>query len=116
MRLATITGDIDDLLADPSLGDAETARVRAVLTDTQLPVQAMARLRGRFPMAVELRHAPTGGHDSTLAGPSGASGRDVPPLELAERFWSETHPTAATDGEAALLAEALSAASRSEEQ
>ena len=116
MRLATITGDIDVLLADPSLGGAETARVRAVLTDIQLPVQAMARLRSRFPLAVELRHAPTGGHDSAPAGPSGATGRDVPPLELATRFWSETHPTGATVGEEALLAEALAAASRTEEQ
>ncbi|MCP9926994.1 exonuclease SbcCD subunit D [Cyanobium sp. CH-040] len=56
--LRTLEGELEQLLADPRLEEARGAWVRALLTDEQLPLQAMARLRQRFPHAVELRHQP----------------------------------------------------------
>lgn len=56
--LRTLEGPLEELLRDPLLEDARGAWVRALLSDEQLPRQAMTRLRQRFPHAVELRHQP----------------------------------------------------------
>jgi DNA repair protein SbcD/Mre11 len=105
--LCTVTGALDDLLADPLLEGAVPARVRAVLTDPVLPPHAMARLRGRFPHTAELVHRPP---ECAGDGDHPRSARDVrsrDPLDLALDFlaaqWDE--PAAAADRE--LLAEAL---------
>ncbi len=86
-RLATIEGELAELLDDPTLTPLEDAFVRVHLTDRDLPLQAMARIRDRFPLAVELRHVPPvtagAGEDPTATriGPS------VSPLDLVRRFW-----------------------------
>ncbi len=86
-RLATIEGELHRLLTDPELAWAEEARLRVYLTDRDLPTQAMARIRDRFPHAIELRHRPPvtavedDQPDTTRIGPS------VSPLELVRRFW-----------------------------
>ncbi|MEI2654327.1 MAG: exonuclease SbcCD subunit D C-terminal domain-containing protein [Microthrixaceae bacterium] len=49
MNVRSITGRLDELVSDRSHTEAETAWVRATLTDTELPHQAMARLKRRFP-------------------------------------------------------------------
>ncbi len=56
--LRTLEGPLEELLRDPRLEHARGAWVRALLSDEQLPRQAMTRLRQRFPHAVELRHQP----------------------------------------------------------
>jgi exonuclease SbcD len=56
--LRSLEGSLEELLLDPQLEAARACWVRAVLTDDHLPRQAMARLRQRFPHAVELRHRP----------------------------------------------------------
>ena len=56
--LATISGELADLLADPAHMRAQGCWVQATLTDQVLPREAMARLRLRFPHAVVLQHAP----------------------------------------------------------
>lgn len=56
--LRSLEGRLEELLLDPQLEAARACWVRAVLTDDHLPRQAMARLRQRFPHAVELRHRP----------------------------------------------------------
>ena len=43
---------------------------QVVLTDRQLPLQAMARLQQRFPHAVELRHQPVAAHDGAAGDPA----------------------------------------------
>lgn len=53
-RLRTITGDLDDLLADPDLADAHDCWVRAIVTDARRPERPMDRLRERFPHTLEL--------------------------------------------------------------
>jgi exonuclease SbcD len=112
--LRTIEGTIDDLLGRAEFVDAEPARVRVFLTDTHLPMQAMARLRARFPYAAELRHRPEG----VEPGSGGATERDTAdpaasPLALTMQFWAEQHGAGAGAAEAELLTTALDAVARS---
>jgi len=112
--LRTIEGTIDDLLGRAEFVDAEPARVRVFLTDTHLPMQAMARLRARFPYAAELRHRPEG----VGPGSGGATERDTAdpaasPLALTMQFWAEQHGAGAGAAEAELLTTALDAVARS---
>ena len=108
--LRTITGDLADLLIDPTLDDAVEARVRAVLTDAHLPNQAMARLRARFPHTVELCHQPAGvDRDAHHPATELATLESLSPLDLALRFWSEQQGAAVTPAEHELLTRAVGA-------
>ena len=66
-RLATLRGDLEDLLADPALEDAQDAWVQATLTDTLAPRRAMEQLRTRFPHTISLAHDAAPGVDSVRA-------------------------------------------------
>lgn len=57
-RLRTITGDLDEVLADPHLTAAESDWIRVILTDPTRPEFAMDRLRARFPYTLELTWQP----------------------------------------------------------
>jgi len=61
--LAAITGTLDELLRASHHTGAEDAWVHATITDTQLPPEAMVRLRARFPHAALLVHQPPAGPD-----------------------------------------------------
>jgi exonuclease SbcD len=56
--LKKLTGDLVDLLDDPSLADYEAHWVWADLTDTRRPEDAMDRVRSRFPHAIQLTWQP----------------------------------------------------------
>lgn len=64
--LATVRGDLDDLLRDPRHSAAERCWVAVTLTDPVLPREAMARLRRRFPHALTLTHEPPSGSGDGL--------------------------------------------------
>ncbi|MDN4473488.1 exonuclease SbcCD subunit D [Demequina zhanjiangensis] len=53
-----IEGTLDELLAEDAHPDAVDAWVDVVLTDDQLPREAMRRLQTRYPHAVTLTHRP----------------------------------------------------------
>lgn len=109
-RLQTITGTLEDLLADPTLAEAEQARVRVQLTDDVLPMQAMARIQARFPHAVVLQHQPAA-RTSPIGGAARHAIADrVSPIELSSRFWLDQHGVDATDAQLAILAAGLEAA------
>ncbi len=115
-RLCTLRGPIDELCGDPRHAAASEARVRAILTDDTLPLQAMARLRARFPHIAELRHEPP-----EVARSGGAERhRQVrqarSPLELATAFFSDQHGQPPGEPEAELLRAALAAAERGGER
>ena len=55
--LARLRGTLDDLLADPDLAPHEGSWVEATLTDQRRPLEAMDRLRRRFPHALVLGFA-----------------------------------------------------------
>jgi exonuclease SbcD len=104
--LARIRGTIDELLADPRLAAHEGAWVQATLTDRTRPLQAMERLRARFPNTLVLGFEPTGGErtDVPLAATHGRSDHAIS-LE----FVAELRGTPATEEESALLLAACDA-------
>jgi exonuclease SbcD len=114
-QLRSLEGPLETLLADPRLEEARACWVRAVLTDDDLPRQAMTRLRQRFPHALELRHRP--GRQESLATSERTrrirAARD--PLERILAFYSDQQGRQPSAAEVQLLRQALSAAGRSEE-
>lgn len=105
--LATLRGTLDELLADPRLGDREGAWVQATLTDPVRPADAMERLRRRFPHAVALAFDPQGA--SAAPGDSYQRLRGLDDDELVQRFVADTRGTPAGEDELALLRDALTA-------
>ncbi|WP_094510801.1 exonuclease SbcCD subunit D [Synechococcus sp. MW101C3] len=114
--LCTLRGPIDELCGDPRHAAASEARVRAILTDDSLPLQAMARLRARFPHIAELRHEPP---ELARAGEAERH-RQVrqarSPLQLATAFFTDQHGQPPGEPEAELLRAALAAAERGGER
>jgi len=115
-RLQTLQGTLEMLCRDPSFEAARQARVRAILTDDTLPSQAMARLRERFPYAVELRHQPPVLERSTAAERSLRIREARSPLELAGLFFADQKGEPASAAEQELLRQALEWASRGGER
>ncbi len=114
--LQTLEGPLEALCRDPAYEGARQARVRAILTDETLPLQAMARLRERFPHAVELRHQPPEVQRSSASQRSQTIRQARSPLELATSFFVDQQGREATPGEEALLREALDQARRNGER
>ena len=106
-RLQTIEGTLAMLCSDPTFEGAREARVRAILTDEALPLQAMARLRERFPHAVELRHQPPAVERSSGDERSRRIREARSPLELAGLFLADQQGRPATAAELDLLRQAL---------
>lgn len=113
--LRTLEGDLEQLCSDPQYESAVEARVRVLLTDEMLPLNAMARLRGRFPHVAELRHRPP----DVLRATASERNRQVrdasSPLQLATKFFSDQQGREATEVEAGLLREALESVGQREE-
>jgi exonuclease SbcD len=107
--MCTLSGQLDQLLSDPALAAAEGAWVRAVLTDRQLPLQAMRRLQERFAFAVELSHQPEGAEPTTDGAGAGARVRTADPLDLSAAFLTERRGIDLDADELALLRDAVGA-------
>ena len=114
--LQTIEGTLATLCSDPTFERAREARVRAILTDEALPLQAMARLRVRFPLAVELRHQPPAVERSSGDERSRRIREARSPLELAGLFLADQQGRPASSAELDLLRLALEAAGRGRER
>lgn len=102
--LARIRGTLDDLLHDLTLTEHEDAWVQATLTDDVRPLQAMERLRARFPHALVLAFEPASGERRT-APTARREGRSDHAIAL--DFVAEMRGAPATRAEAALLQEAV---------
>jgi DNA repair protein SbcD/Mre11 len=105
-RLRRLRGDLEELLADPALADAEGAWVQATLTDDVRPSQPMERLRARFPHALVLAFEPAhpAADDAPVARMRGRSDHDI-----ALDFVADLRGLPATDDESALLLRACDA-------
>ena len=114
--LQTLEGTLARLCSDPAFEAARQARVRAILTDEALPLQAMARLRERFPHAVELRHQPPAVERSSGDERSRRIREARSPLELAGLFLADQQGRPATVDELNLLRLALETAGRGGER
>jgi len=101
--LARITGTLDDLLTETRFGAHEDSWVQATLTDVLRPVRAMEQLRTRFPHALALRFAPTGGEQ----GPTRPATCGKSAHEIALDFVSHVRGTPASARESVLLRTAL---------
>jgi exonuclease SbcD len=105
--LAVLRGDLDHLLADPSLDYAESAWCAVVLTDPHRPLGAMERLRRRFPHTLKLDFEPgaQGRPERPYAARAAAT---RPELDVCCEFLAHVRGgSGATDTERALLAEAV---------
>jgi exonuclease SbcD len=102
--LARLEGTIDELLTDDRWAAHEQSWVQATLTDEVRPLQAMERLRTRFPHALALRFAPHG--DLAQPARTATTGRSA--HDVALDFVSHVRGgAAANQAESDLLREAL---------
>jgi exonuclease SbcD len=111
-RLARISGELDDLLADPRLEHAETCWVHATITDATRPHQPMERLRRRFPHTLVLAFEPARGE---VGGVPTVRPGALTDHEIALAFVAELRGVPATDQESALLQQACEACSEDPE-
>ena len=105
-RLARLRGDLDSLLTDPALGRHEADWVQVVLTDDVRPLQAMERLRRRFPHTLVL------GFESTMPVVGAISTGGAQPRrdhDLVREFVTELRGSAPTRAERTLLDAAVDA-------
>ncbi|MFM9109518.1 MAG: exonuclease SbcCD subunit D [Prochlorococcaceae cyanobacterium] len=115
--LRTLEGRLEELCRDPRLEGAAAAWLRVLLTDETLPLQAMARLRQRFPHVAELRHRPPAhGAAASADGRQEQVRRTASPLDLGLAFFADQQGRPADPAEAELLRQALEAAGRGEER
>ena len=109
--LSQVTGTLEELLTESKYADSEQCYVSALLTDPVRPVDAMRQLQARFPFAVHLEwQRPEG--QSDLKYRDAVRGRTD--MEIARGFVSAVRSDP-SEREVTLMAEALSAAARSEE-
>lgn len=104
--LARIRGTLDELLADSRYDVHEQAWVQATLTDDTRPLQAMDRLRSRFPHTLVLAFEPAGG-DRLSVPVARTRGRSDHAIAL--DFVAELRGAPATEAETALLLDACDA-------
>ncbi|MEB3256042.1 MAG: exonuclease SbcCD subunit D [Synechococcaceae cyanobacterium] len=107
--LHTLEGPLEQLLVDPALEPLREARLRVRLTDAALPLQAMARLRPRFPHIAELRHCPPERDSAAAVARAERIGASLTPLERSLAFFAEQQGREAEAAEERLLRQALEA-------
>jgi exonuclease SbcD len=113
-RLATLRGEIDDVLTDLTLVDLVDRYLSVVLTDQVRPMDAMRRLQQRFPFAVRMEWQPEGGRlGEPLLYPSSARTRDDD--EVACCFVADCRGSDPVAAERGLLADAFAAVRGKEE-
>ncbi|MFI9401211.1 exonuclease SbcCD subunit D [Nocardia sp. NPDC052316] len=104
--LTKLTGTLDELLTDASHAAAEEHYVSAVLTDSTRPVDAMRKLRERFPHAVHVEWVRPEGNPELRYRERVHGRRDT---EVAQSFLTDVRG-APSAGEMAWLERALAAA------
>ncbi|MDQ1289663.1 MAG: repair protein SbcD/Mre11 [Actinomycetota bacterium] len=103
--LAVLSGELEPLLSDPGLARHEGSWCQVTLTDAARPVDAMARVRVRFPHALELRFAPAG--RPAAAGRYAERIKGLDDLAVCRGFLDHVRGRPADDAEAALFESAL---------
>ena len=104
--LAAVRGELETLLSDPALSEHEGSWLQVTLTDAVRPLQAMDRLRRRFPHTLLL------GFDSTAPVIGGLPQRRGPARrdrDLVADFVAELRGAPATADELTLLGRAVDA-------
>ncbi len=113
--LATVTGELDELLADPELDGLREHYLSATLTDRVRPVDGMRKLRERFPYAVRLEWAPAQDERQRAGDYTKAvTGRDD--LELADSFVAHCRGAELTGAERELVGRAFTSVGAGERE
>jgi exonuclease SbcD len=113
-RLATLRGELAELLVRPALEELVDNYLFVVLTDRVRPIDAMRRLQQRFPFAVRMEWQPAGGRlGEPLTYPASVHIHDDE--EIACRFVADCRDSEPVDAERALIAEAFAAVRGKEE-
>jgi exonuclease SbcD len=115
-RVATLTGTLDELLADPTHDGAADAFVRAVVTDRGYVVDARGRLQARFPFVVEILLQPERTEGEGSADRAGPARQRLAPLEAAVGFWRDVTGEEPEEVERSLLESALAHVASAEVQ
>lgn len=106
--LAVLRGELEALLADPSLESARGSWCQVTLTDDLRPLGAMDRVKARFPHTVELRFEPSS--TAATAQPYARRVAERAPLDVCCDFLDHVRAGApATDDERAVLRAGLDA-------
>jgi exonuclease SbcD len=105
--VATVTGTLAEVLADPAHQPATGHFVRAVLTDPGYVVDAKSRLQERFPHVVEVVLAPARPDAAAPQGAGAGAVRRMAPLDAAVGFWLDVTGDEPTEVERSLLESAL---------
>ncbi|PRY46744.1 exonuclease SbcCD subunit D [Umezawaea tangerina] len=106
--LATLTGELDDLLVDPEHDEVLDSFLSVALTDRVRPLDALRRLQKRYPHAVHVEWQPAGGRDAAVR--FAVRGKDDD--EIACCFVDDCRGKRPNRRELALLREAFAAAAR----
>ncbi|HYS37075.1 MAG TPA: exonuclease SbcCD subunit D C-terminal domain-containing protein, partial [Pseudonocardiaceae bacterium] len=113
-RLATLQGELAELLVRPASEELVDSYLFVVLTDRVRPIDAMRRLQQRFPFAVRMEWQPAGGHlGEPLTYPASVHVRDDE--EIACCFVADCRGSDPADAERALIAEAFATVRGKEE-
>lgn len=102
--LRVLRGTLEDLLADASLADAESAWCQVTLTDRDRPAQAMERLRTRFPGTLVLHFEPEGRPAAVERTYRDRLAAAENPLQVCTGFIDHVRQRPPSEEEAALLA------------
>lgn len=112
-KLATLRGELDELLSSPTAEDSVDCYLSVTLTDRVRPLDAMRRLQRRFPYAVRMDWEPEGGRPTeALRYTKVGNGRDD--QQVTEDFLVHCRHSEPSDAERALLGEAFGAVRRAE--
>ncbi|MCT9870278.1 exonuclease SbcCD subunit D [Paenarthrobacter aurescens] len=107
--LATLRGTLDSLLVAGEHAWAESAYCQITLTDAQRPVQAMERVRTRFPDTLVLAFDPEGAGARTSTSYSNRLAEAEDDLGVCCGFLEHVRERGASDAEEAAVREALEA-------
>lgn len=111
-RLATAEGHLEDLLSGERFTELVGCYLSVTLTDRVRPLDAMRRLRERFPYAVHLDWRPEGGSGAELRYAEAVRGRSDG--EIAARFLDDCRGAPPSHRESAMLALALESAGKAD--
>ncbi|AJT41317.1 exonuclease SbcCD subunit D [Psychromicrobium lacuslunae] len=106
-QLATLRGELAELLAEPSLREAEQKYCQVVLTDQQRPARAMDRLRERFPYTLVLEYAPSVVRDGDKPSYAHRIAAATGDLEVCTGFLAHVRSQQASTTEAEAFSQAL---------
>ncbi len=100
-RLATLRGDLEQLLTSATHASVEDHWLQVTLTDSRRPLRAMERLRERFPHTLLLAYEPTGVSETQRRISPTVDGRSD--FDVALGFVAEVREMEASSEEALLL-------------